>query len=110
MAKVTHYMFRTRADGGYEAAKMSPTGDPLGIYKITPDRKHCNCPASVHCRHLKMLESFIVHKRVDTGWIMAYETGEWLPPKPIAVKGGLYEDLDELFNETPTSTPHLIDI
>jgi len=56
-----------------------------------------------------MLESFIVHKRVDTGWIMAYETGEWIEPRPIAVPGGLYEDLDELFGESQTPR-HLIDI
>jgi hypothetical protein len=91
--KETRYTFTQSVDKTFRAIKMSPQGETLDVYKLSANGVHCSCPASVYCRHQKMLVEFREQNKVGTGWSLIYETGEWIPPEKIDKAGGLYEGL-----------------
>jgi hypothetical protein len=103
--KETHYAFR-KIPEGYQAIKMSPKGETLDVYKLTPNGGQCSCPAHVYCRHQQMLKIFLDNQAIGTGHRYCFETGVWFPPEKIDKKGGLYEGL---FDDEGDA-PHLVDI
>lgn len=99
--KETHYTFR-KVDDGFQAIKMSPKGETLDVYKLTPNGGQCSCPAHVYCRHQQMLKIFQDNQAIGTGQRYCFETGIWFAPEKIDKKGSLYEGMfdDELEPET----------
>lgn len=91
--KETHYSFRRLDDKSYQAIKMTPQGEPLDVYKLTPNGGQCSCPAHVYCRHQQMLKLFLGVDKVNTGWRYCFETETWFEPVKIDKPGGLYEGL-----------------
>ena len=73
-----------RMPNGYRMVKFDNLFNVEAVYNVRFSRGHfyCDCPASKHtsCKHREMVHVFLDHKRVDSGWFLRYDTGEWHRP------------------------------
>lgn len=87
-----YYNLRRMPDG-YRMAKFDKLFALDAVYniKFSRGRFSCDCPASnkPNCKHREMIPTFVTSRKVDTGYFLCYDTGDWHPP----VEGLTPEDI-----------------
>jgi hypothetical protein len=67
-------------DDGWRVTKFDQDLNVESSYTVRGTTCECPQAARGYCRHLDILSSFQAMDRVNTGWFLNFDSGDWLPP------------------------------
>jgi len=85
---MNYYSIKTAGDA-FRVTKFDRDLNPSAIYRITAKGK-CDCPQALNrhqpCRHQVILKQFLEAERVDSGYMLDYDSKMWLQPLKQALE------------------------